>query len=127
MEYSTLLLKHQTGSPDAYWTYNNVILDRLVIAVFQTTYNGGSWLIAYGIDPAHTDPERDSYVFWQILGPRDLGTFLQFLLDGSEVENSPIELQGLDITTSQPPPPGPNVVFAYADSLTADDGLLKVA
>lgn len=144
MSLSTFSLTQTSSSPPSLWRN----AQQLVVVVTQVTYKRRSYLLAYGVDPAHVNPLVDTPVFERML-PRDgLGDFLSFLIDGDPDEISarealadPVlsELAGpdgggivanaVDVTNADPQPPGPKltVVFALATSITSDQSLAAVA
>ena len=140
MTLSTFSLTHTSSSPPSLW--GNA--QQLVVVVAQVTYQRRSYLLAYGVDPAHVNPLVDAPVFERML-PRDgLGDFLSFLIDGDPDEISADEVlddpvlsdlaahsdggiiaNAVDVTNADPQPPGPKltVVFALASSITSDQSL----
>lgn len=141
MTLSTFSLTHTSASPPSLW--GNA--QQLVVVVTQVTYQRRGYLLAYGIDPAHVNPQVDAPVFERML-PRDgLSDFLSFLIDGDPDELGPpdevlgdpvlskfaapggggIIANSVDVTNADPQPPGPKltVVFALASSITSDQSL----
>lgn len=144
MTLSTFSLTHTSSSPPSLWGS----AQQLVVVVTPVTYERQSYLLAYGIDPAHVNPQVDTPVFERMLLRDGLGDFLSFLIDGDPDELSPSEevlddpvlselarsgggiiANAVDVTNSNPQPPGPKltVVFALATSITSDQSLAAVS
>jgi hypothetical protein len=144
MTLSTIALPHTSSSPPSLW--GNA--QQLVVVVTQITYLRRGYLLAYGVDPAHVNPQVDTPVFERMLPLDGLSDFLTFLIDGDPEELSPPDevlddpiLSGLaarssggiiansvDVTNADPQPPGPKltVVFALATSITTDHSVAAV-
>ena len=143
MTLSTFSLTHTLSSPPSLWKG----AQQLVVVV-TPAYEQRGYLLAYGIDPASVNPPVDKPVFECMLPSNGLSAFLSFLIDGDPNKLSPpatvledpvlseLEHRGgviianaVDVTNSNPQPPGPKltVVFALARSISSDESLAAVA
>jgi hypothetical protein len=106
------------GDDIQHGVYRN--LQRLFVVV-ATQEDSDDVVIVYGVDPAHTDADRDDPIFIRFLQIANLATFLKILCEGEQPER-PIP-KSVDVPVTQPPTTGPKLrtVFAYAvTGLSAD-------
>lgn len=140
MEFSTLSVTRPNNPPLVLWGK----APKLIVVVALTRYNTADFLLAYGIDPQHVDPEHDTPVFERLLPVDGLGEFLRTLVGGEpgmlaadEVDPVMTMLQeqlggeiianSVDVTNTQPPPPGPklSVLFTYTTSITKVESMAE--
>ena len=114
-----------------------------LVVVVSPSPDEPDFLIAYGIDPEHVNPEVDMPVFERMLRSDGLGVFLSVLVGGPDFSSGdvdptllgfsgegsgPVIANAVDVSNSQPPAPGPKltVVFALASSIADDHSLAAV-
>jgi hypothetical protein len=141
MTLSTVSLTKTTTSPPSLWGDAN----QLVVVVAPCTYKQEDYLLAYGIDP--TLSGLNARLFERMLPLDALGDFISVLIKGGpdeglsdEVDKDqnlsafvkpggpPVIANSVDVTNSDPQPPGPKltVVIALAKSITTDESLAEV-
>jgi hypothetical protein len=103
---------------------------RLVVVV---STDDSTWerVIAYGVDP-----DQREVIFTRVLMHEDLGTFLDYVIDGnskalttfSSSNSTPVAMS-VDVSTSKPPPIGPSaaVLIEYASTVVTTEGIAYVA
>jgi hypothetical protein len=105
-------------------------LQRLIVLIAECD-GPADTVIAYGIDPDHVDPTKDTIAFERRLPTAQIGALFKRIVDGQpfrSIVNGVLDPESVDVTPVMPPTQGPKVqtVLTYAAALRIDEKLAQV-